>query len=180
MQSIIDSLPDNWEEDLEYQLLLSQTDRYKKRAYICSPCSDSSKKAVSRNIKAARFYMHYAKKELCFASRAPHAYLPILLSDMVPSERAFALRIGLTILETSDVVFICGSKISSGMRGEIEHAAKLGIPIHVFDPDLYIDVRKIVTRIGADKRLAVNEPGHPMLGMSAEALFGLTEEQVYA
>lgn len=173
MRSIIDRLPENWEAELEYQLLLDQRDRYSKRAYICSPCSDSSKKEVWRNIRAARFYMFYAKKELCFIARAPHAFLPALLSDMIPSERALALRIGLDILESGDIVFVCGNKLTSGMRGEIEHAAKLGIPIQVFHPELYLAVRKIVTRMGADKHLVSHTSGHPALAMCTEDLFSL-------
>lgn len=172
MSNIIEKLlPENWESELEYQLLLDQRDRYSKRAYICSPCSDSSKRVVYQNIRAARFYMYYAKKELHFTARAPHAYLSILLSDMIPAERALALRIGLNILEANDFVFVCGNRITRGMRGEIEHAAKLGIPIWVFNADLYIDVRKIVTRMGADKNLVTNELQHPLLSMSAEELF---------
>lgn len=180
MTSIIDTLPENWEAQLEYQLLLDQKDRYRKRAYICSPCSDSSKKTLYRNIRTARFYMHYTMKELCFTSRAPHAYLPVLLSDMIPAERASALRIGLNVLEANDFVFVCGNRITSGMRGEIEHAAKLGIPIWVFHPNLYVDVRKIVTRMGADKRLVKHEPQHSNLSMSADELFGIEEAKRHA
>lgn len=180
MISIIDALPENWEAKLDYQLLLDQTDRYRKKAYICSPCSNSSKKAVHRNIKAARFYMYYAMKELCFTTRAPHAYLPLLLSDMIPAERALALRNGLNILEANDFVFVCGNRVTSGMRGEIEYAAKLGIPIWVFHPDLYVDVRKIVARMGADKRLVTHKSQHPKLSMSAEELFGMKEVEKHA
>lgn len=180
MTSITDSLPENWEAELEYQLLLDQTDRYRKRAYICSPCSDSSKKAVYRNIRAARFYMHYAMNELCFTARAPHAYLPVLLSDMIPAERSLALRIGLNLLEANDFVFICGNRITSGMRGEIEHAAKLSVLIWVFHPDLYVDVRKMVTRMGADKHLVTNEPRYPKLSMSAEELFSIEGAKKHA
>lgn len=180
MTNIIETLPENWEAELEYQLLLEQRNRYGKRAYVCSPCSDGSKLAVYRNIRAARFYMHYAKKALGFQARAPHAFLPVLLCDMIPAERALALRIGLDILEASDFLFVCGSSLTSGMRGEIEHAAKLGIPIWVFHSDLYVDVRKIVTRMSADKHLVSHESSHPLLAMSMEELFGLEEAKAYA
>lgn len=180
MQSIIDKLPDNWEAELEYQLLLRQHDRFTKRAYICSPCSNSSKKSVYQNIRAARYYMHYVLFEMHMAAKAPHAYLPVLLSDAIPSERALALRFGLQVLETVDFVFVCGSRISSGMRGEIECAAKLGIPIQVFHPDLYLDVKKIVTRMGADKRLVSYEQRHPLLSYSSEELFLAREVKRHA
>lgn len=180
MTGIIHSLPENWEAQLEYQLLLDQRDRHRKKAYICSPCSDSSKKALYQNIRGARFYMHYAMKELCFTAQAPHAYLPVLLSDMIPAQRALALRIGLNVLEVNDFVFVCGNRITSGMRGEIEYAAKLGIPIWVFHPDLHIAVRKIVTRMGADKHLVTYEPKYPKLSISAEELFGVAEAKDHA
>lgn len=180
MSQIIDSLPMNWEAELEYQLLLDQRDRYSKRAYICSPCSDSSKKAVQRNIRAARFYMYTARRDLCFTARAPHAYIPMLLSDAVPAERALALRLGLNVLEENDIVLVCGCRITSGMRGEIEHAAKLAIPIIAFHPDLYIDVRKIVTRLGGDKQLVSFHNNHPLLALSAEDLFGEEEDKKHA
>ena len=179
MTPIIDKLPDNWEAELEYQLLLDQRDRYSKRAYICSPCSDGSKKEVYRNIRAARFYMYTAKKELAFTARAPHAYLPMLLSDNNPAERALALRTGLNILEGNDLVLVCGNRMSCGMRGEIEQAAKLGIPILVFHPELYIEIRKIVTRMGADKQLVNHERNAPDLSMSTHDLFGC-EVRAYA
>ena len=171
MTSIIDKLPENWEVKLEYQLLLSQKDRYSKKAYICSPCSDSSKMAVYRNIRAARFYMYTAKNELHFTARAPHAYMPMLLSDNNPSERALALRTGLSIIESNDIVLVCGNKITSGMNGEIEYSAKLSIPIMVFHSEIYLEVRKIVTRMGADKQLVTHETHCKNLSLSAEDLF---------
>lgn len=179
MLNIVQDLPDNWESELEYQLLLNRTDRFRKRAYICSPCSDSSKKALYRNMRAARFYLHYISK-LGFAAQAPHAYLPVLFSDGIPAERALALRVGLSVLEANDLMFVCGNRVSSGMQGEIEHAAKLGIPIEVFHPALYVDVRKIVTRIGADKCLVTQEPHHPMLALSAEEIFDIREVEADA
>ena len=167
----IHNLPDNWESAMEYQTLLDQRDRYQKRAYICSPCSDSSRTAMYQNMVAARFYMQYAKKELCFSARAPHAYLPVLFNDGAPAERAIALQIGLHLLELSDMMLVCGDRLSSGMRGEIEHAVKIQIPILVFHPDLYLAVRKLVTRMGGDKRQVSCESGHTALAMSMEALF---------
>lgn len=179
MKSIY-NLPDNWESEMEYQALLDQRNRYLKRAYICSPCSDSSRKGMYQNMVAARFYMQYAKKELCFSTRAPHAYLPVLFNDGAPAERALALRIGLHLLELSDIVLVCGDRLSNGMRGEIEHAVKIQIPILVFHPDLYLDVRKLVTRVGGDKQLVSSDPMHHQLTMNAAALFELEADEKHA
>ena len=171
MLSIIDKLPDGWEAQLESRLLCQKRDRLAKRAYICSPCSAGSQQAVHQNIRAARYYMHYALNEMCVTAVAPHAYLPVLLSDANPQERALALRFGLWVLETCDFVFACGNRVSNGMREEIEHAAKLGIPIQVFHSDMYPDVRKIATRAGADKGLVTYEDRHPLLSRCADELF---------
>lgn len=69
------------------------------------------------------------------------------------------------------MMLVCGDRLSSGMRGEIEHAVKIQIPILVFHPDLYLAVRKLVTRMGGDKRQVSCESGHTALAMSMEALF---------
>ncbi len=180
MQSIIDRLPENWEAELEFQLLLRQRNTYSKSVYVCSPCSNGSKKAVYQNMRAARFYMRHILHDMCMAARAPHAYLPALLSDSSYSERSLALQTGLRMLENNDFMFVCGNKISSGMRGEIERAAELGMPITVFHHDIYIEVRKIVTRANADKDLVGFEPNYPLLAYSADDLFSTEEMERYA
>lgn len=171
MSNTVLSLPENWEADLEYRLLQNHIDRCIKRAYICSPCSDESTEAVQHNIRAARFYMYYAITKLHMSARAPHAYLPVLLSDRIPVERALALRFGLHFMETTNELLVCGRGISSGMRDEIERATQLILPVQVFDSNLYVDVRKIVTRTGGDKHLVAYNPQHPELAMSAAELF---------
>ena len=60
---------------------------------------------------------------------APHAYLPYLLDDMVPEERALALKFGLKLLGLCSQVVVYGSRISNGMKNEIAAAEQLGIPI---------------------------------------------------
>lgn len=90
-------------------------------------------------------------------------YLPMLLCDHVEAERALALQFGLQLLEQSEVLLICGDRISRGMKGEIHHAAQLGIPIIVYCEDLYLDVRKLATQAGADKKLVTMDETHPAL-----------------
>lgn len=107
--------------------------------------------------------MLYARTMLGYMARAPHAYLPMLLCDHVAAERALALQFGLQLLEQSEVLLICGDRISRGMKGEIHHAAQLGIPIIVYCEDLYLDVRKLATRAGADKKLVAMDETHPAL-----------------
>ena len=80
-----------------------------------------------------------------------------------------ALRFGLELLENSDQMLVCGTVMTKGMQGEITHAAKLGIPIKVFDDDLYVQTRKLVTKTGASKQLVTRDREHSVLGLG-EAL----------
>ena len=106
-----------WQQELMYQL--ASADRCRKRAYICSPFRADTREQREKNLRTARAYMFYANKKMNMNAAAPHAYLPLLLCDEIPAERAIALRFGLEILEQSDVMLVCGNKLSNGMRGEI-------------------------------------------------------------
>jgi hypothetical protein len=154
----------NWETELEDQF--QRNDRCRKRAYICSPLTASTAEQQKLNMRYAREYMLYVSKMLNCLARAPHAYLPMLLCDAVAAERALALRFGLQLLELSDVLLVCGARLSEGMKGEISHAAKLGMPIVVFDDALHIEVRKLVTQNGGKKSLVRLDRQHPILGQS--------------
>lgn len=141
---------ENWEQCLETQFL--KNDRCRRRAYICSPLGEENGAAFIRNMHAARAYMYYASEKMGMYARAPHAYLPMLLCDKLPSERALALSFGLSLLESSDMILVCGNRLSSGMKGEIAHAALFQMPVIVFDEGLYHEVQKEITKHGGDKR----------------------------
>lgn len=171
--SNIDRIITKWKDQMEAQYLcISQTTSNYKRAYICSPCTAATAKEVRRNVQAARFYMWFSFENLNVIARAPHAYLPILLSDKLPAERALALRFGLELLEQSDMVFVCGKVLSSGMKGEIARAVELNIPITVFDAELYLNVRKLVTRSGGDKSQVSLHSEPCYLSLSAAEILG--------
>lgn len=161
MHDAMKAYHESWERELDRQFL--KNDRYRKRAYICSPLSGSTAEEELSNIWCARAYMLYARTMLGYMARAPHAYLPMLLCDHVAAERALALQFGLQLLEQSEVLLICGDRISRGMKGEIHHAAQLGSPIIVYCEGLYLDVRKLATRAGADKKLVAMDETHPAL-----------------
>lgn len=139
-----------WQQELMYQL--ASADRYRKRAYVCSPFRADTREQCEKNLRTARAYMFYANKKMNMNAAAPHAYLPLLLCDEIPAERAIALRFGLEILEQSDVMLVCGNKLSNGMRGEIAKAALLRMPITVFDEGLYLEVQKLVTQNNGNKK----------------------------
>lgn len=94
-----------WQQELMYQL--ASADRYRKRAYVCSPFRADTREQREKNLRTARAYMFYANKKMNMNAAAPHAYMPLLLCDEIPAERAIALRFGLEILEQSDVMLVC-------------------------------------------------------------------------
>lgn len=143
----------DWPTRLELQFFGRR--RNLKRAYICSPLAGSSNEEVLENICHARAYMLYAHECLAVYARAPHAYLPMLMDDNIVSERALALQFGLRLLEQSDLLFVCGNRISPGMRGEIEHAVSLEMPIVTFHEDTSQEAREIVQHLDASKLCCV-------------------------
>ena len=167
MENIFDLCYEGNEKLLEHQF--QKPDRTRKKAYICSPFHDPAVEKQRDNMLRARLYMLYANEHMGYLARAPHAYLPMLVCDRVPAERAMALRFGLELLENSDQMLVCGTVMTKGMQGEITHAAKLGSPIKVFDDDLYVQTRKLVTKTGASKQLVTRDREHSVLGLG-EAL----------
>lgn len=151
----------DWERRLEAQFLVN--DRCRRRAYICSPLSGQTSQEMMRNMHNARAYMFYAAERMGLAARAPHAYLPMLLCDAVTAERALGLRFGQQLIEQSDLMLVCGNRLSSGMRGEIIYAASLNMPIQVFDDTLYPEIRKLVTQHRGNKKLVRMNWSHALM-----------------
>jgi len=100
-----------------------------RKLYVCSPLSAPSWLEVNENMHNARYYAAAVGRYYGCRAVAPHAWLPLMLDDNDPAERALALEFGLKLLETCDGLVVCGKRISNGMRGEIERALELGIPI---------------------------------------------------
>ena len=85
-----------------------------------------------RNLSYARELVKQ-ELELGLAPICPHLYLPQILDDNKPKEREQALRVGLELLESCDVLLV-GARygISEGMREEIDRAQELGLSIHFY------------------------------------------------
>ena len=150
-----------WETFLDEQML--SYNRCKKKAYICSPLGADSKAEILENMHCARAYMSYAATRLNVVARAPHAYLPLLLCEKIPAERALALEFGIRLLEQSEILLVCGARISAGMRNEIIKAAALHMDILTFDDDMFIEVKKLVTKSGGSRALVSLDRNHPIL-----------------
>lgn len=149
------------EQFLAYQFM-DQND-LRKRAYICSPLSAGSDEEFLENMHRAREYMHYAVKKIRLAARAPHAYLPMLLCDRIPNERALALQFGLRLLEESDFLLVCGDRISLGMQGEIFHAISIKLPIITFSHPMYRKVCEYVRKENGDTEIVGIDEDHPFM-----------------
>ncbi len=136
----------NFMNEFEMQLIKQCIERSpnQKCIYICSPLSAEDTNGIIENMQKAREYMYYAYRYMGKIACAPHAYLPALLNDNNKFERALALQIGLKLLNQCEEIFVCGTRISSGMRGEILHALKRDMPIRVFDINVFLAVSSII------------------------------------
>ena len=97
--------------------------------YVCSPLSAPSRAERLANAAKATTYMIWAEKEFGGRAVAPHAYLPYLLDDSVPEQRALALDFGLKLLGMCSRLVAFGDRLSAGMKKEIEAAHEQGIPV---------------------------------------------------
>lgn len=149
------------EQFLAYQFINKEDQRVK--AYICSPLSAKSDEEFVENMHRARAYMHYAAKEMGLAARAPHAYLPMLLCDRIPNERALALQFGLRLLEESDILLVCGDRISLGMQGEILHAISIKARILTFSYPIYKQICEYVRKENGDMELVEVDENHSFM-----------------
>ena len=169
MDKKIYDIPADWEKELEITLLSARPET-EKQAYICSPCAAETNFDLRMNIRAARYYMYYSKTNMNMIAKAPHAYLPALLSDYIDTERKAALQLGLVLLSMSDIMFVCGNQISHGMRGEIRYAAKQEIPIVVFCKKLLPKTKQLVSSAGGKLNLVSYNGRHPEMAMGTKEL----------
>ena len=54
---------------------------------------------------------------------------PQILNDSIPEERETGIRLGLEILKRCEEIWICGDRISTGMKREAAYAKDRGIPV---------------------------------------------------
>jgi len=168
--------PADWEQELQ-DILLSRGDSDNK-VYICSPLRGADWREIQRNMLAARFYMYFTWLHMHRYARAPHAYLPLLYCDDVPHERGNAITSGMRMVSESAALFVCGNRITEGMRNEIAHAMNFKRPITVFQLSLYEELRTMLRKKRGDQKLLMlnTDPRHDALGLSAEELFGEVPE----
>lgn len=102
-----------------------------KRIFVCSPFAGPTPEVIAFNVEIAR--------RLCaevlaagHAPYAPHLYLPQILDDNDPAQRAMGIAAGHAWLEACDEVWcwsMNGGFVSAGMDADLRVAMKLGKPV---------------------------------------------------
>jgi len=77
--------------------------------------------------------MNMNKAYIACRTFASHDHLPLMLDDRIPEERETAMQIGALMLDLCEVLIICGSCISEGMRREIQTAFEKGKDVYWYD-----------------------------------------------
>ena len=95
-----------------------------KLVYIASPYAGD----VEANVAFAKAACRYAMEQGC-TPVAVHLLYPQLLADHVPAEREAGIQMGLRVLKACDEMWLCGNRLSSGMRAELAAAEQMGLPV---------------------------------------------------
>lgn len=107
-----------------------------KMVYIASPLRGD----YNQNIKNAVEYCRLAT-ESGVLPLAPHIIFSQWCNDSIPEQRKQGLKLGLSLLEKAEELWVMGSRISEGMKGEIAFAKEHGIPTffipHPKEPSYY-------------------------------------------
>lgn len=101
----------------------------KDLVYVCSPLGAPTEEGIKKNMLKAKEYVKTISKKCNCRAIAPHSFLPDYLDDHVPEERELGLKFGLDLIKLCKKMYVCGDRISNGMRKEIDLAVSLGIPV---------------------------------------------------
>ena len=85
---------------------------------------------VEGNVAFAKAACRYAAAQGC-TPVAVHLMYPRFLDDRVPKEREEGLKVGRRVLAACEEIWLCGERMSAGMKAEEAEAKRLGIPIRV-------------------------------------------------
>ena len=91
-----------------------------KLVYIASP--------YAGDVAFAKAACRYAAAQ-GYTPVAVHLMYPQFLDDRVPKEREAGLKMGRRVLAACEEIWLCGERMSAGMKAEEAEAKRLGIPI---------------------------------------------------
>ena len=95
-----------------------------KLVYIASPYAGD----VEGNVEFAKAACRYAATKE-YTPVVVHLMYPRFLDDRVPEEREAGLKMGRRVLAACEEIWLCGERMSAGMKAEEAEAKRLGIPI---------------------------------------------------
>ena len=110
-----------------------------RKVFICSPFHPAGEtKAeiaadLERNLERAKLACR-AAVDRGYVPYAPHLYFPQFLSEDDEDEREMGILLGLTWLARCDELWVIGTRISDGMKKELEMAHEWGIPVRFMLP----------------------------------------------
>jgi len=97
------------------------------KIFVCSPYRGD----VKNNVKNAQDYCKWVVKQ-GHIPFAPHLIYPQFLDDNVESERNAGIQAGKTFMLDCDAVWVFGSKMTSGMKHEVNYAQENDIEVRFF------------------------------------------------
>lgn len=139
--------PLDWEEGLEANMLQKRKHR-KKSIHLLAVRRRDCRRNPFQHQKCPCVYVLYRRQDECSRPCAPCvSSFSAVRRHSGGTLACFAVRF--TTAGRERRLFVCGNRISGGMKGEIQRAAELKMPITVFDRDTYIEVRRLVTQCGS-------------------------------
>lgn len=105
--------------------------RFRPIVYICSPYFGD----IERNTEMARRYSRYAVDQGAIPI-APHLLLPQYMTEV---ERDLALFMDIAILSRCAELWVCGDRITEGMKNEISYAKSKRMAVkYITEEKLYV------------------------------------------
>lgn len=104
---------------------------YRPVVYICSPYSGDTE----RNIENAKKYSRFAV-DRNYLPITPHIYFTQFMDDEIPEERNTAIFMNRVLLSKCVELWVFGSVISRGMKGEIKRAKRKHLKIRYFTEEM--------------------------------------------
>jgi hypothetical protein len=122
-----------------------------KVVYLAHPLGSVSREGTDANLKRAmRWYKYLTQFYPEVAVVADWIVTCLVLDDRTPEDRVRGIAMNAAVLALCDEVWLCGGRISQGMRDEADLATQTNIPVfslvHLgdeppvtrFEPRLYV------------------------------------------
>jgi hypothetical protein len=102
-----------------------------KLIYVCSPYRGTPPYTTTKRNKNTRDAVRYCREVIAEKGTpiAPHLFYQTILDDNNAAERKTGLAFAAGLIAKCDEMWVFGEDISEGMKGDIEVAKSLDIPI---------------------------------------------------